>query len=49
MNNSVKDQFKIFVKSFLKNNVWSDDTEKVSLLHYQMTTNSAVNGNLACV
>ena len=26
----------------------SDDTCKVSLLHYQMTTNSVVNRNLAC-
>ena len=32
-----------------KNNVWSDDTYKLSLLHYQMTTNSVVNRNLACV
>ena len=27
----------------------SDDTYKVSMFHYQMTTNSAVNRNLACV
>ena len=47
-NNSVKDQFRVFVKVF-KNNVWSDDTDKVSLLHYQMKTYSAVNRNLACV
>ena len=32
-----------------KNNVSSDDTYKVSLLYYQMATNSAVNKNLACV
>ena len=32
-----------------KNNVSSDGTYKVSLLHYQMATNSAVNRNLACV
>ena len=33
----------------LKNNVWSDDTYDVSLLHYQLSKNSAVNRNLACV
>ena len=27
----------------------SDGTYKVSLLHYQMATNSEVNRNLACV
>ena len=32
-----------------KNNVWSDDTYDVSLLHYQLSKNSAVNRNLACV
>ena len=33
----------------MKNNVWSDDTYEMSLVHYQMTTNSAINRNLACV
>ena len=35
-----------FSLKVFKNNVWSDDTYKVSLLHYQTTTNSAVNRNL---
>ena len=39
----------VFLLKIFKNNVWSDETYKVSLLHYQMTTNSAVNRNLACV
>ena len=34
---------------FFKNDVWSDDTYKVSLLQYQMTTNSAANRPLAFV
>ena len=38
-----------FLLKIFKNNVWSDDIYKVSLLHCQMTTNSAVNRNLACV
>ena len=39
----------VFLLKVFKNNVWSDDTDKVSLLHYQMTINSAGNRNLACV
>ena len=39
----------VFLLKVFKNNVWSDDTYKVSLLHYQMTTDSAVNRNVACV
>ena len=37
------------LKVFIINNVLSDGTYKLSLLHYQMTTNSAVKRNPACV
>ena len=35
------------VETVLKNKVWSDATSEVSLLHYQMLTNSAVNRDRA--
>ena len=39
----------VFLLKVFKNNLKSDETYKVSLFHYQMTTNSAVNRILACV
>ena len=39
----------MFLLKVFKNNVWSDDLYELSLLYYQMTTDSAVNSNLACV
>ena len=46
LHNTVKDQFSFFLLKVLNNNVTSDDT---ITRHYQMTTNSAVNRNLASV
>ena len=39
----------VFLLKVSKSNLWSYDTYEVSLLHYQMTINSVVNRNLACV
>ena len=39
----------VFLLKVFKNNLKSDESYKVSLFHYQMTTNSAVNRILACV
>ena len=38
-----------FLVKVFKDNVQSDDTYKVSLLHYPVTTDGEVNRNLACV